>query len=154
MPGSPATTRSDRPGRKRSERCRCDASRGASGSSAIRIRRDVVDAGFLERTLTLRALVASPAMDARGRVDARERVLELEMASELQDMGLVELGERRRDLEAMIHGGQHERLDVAEELAAAVRERIPLERAESDGRIAVERTPDRRLRQEEQVPPR
>ena len=93
-------------------------------------------------------------MDARCRVDARERVLELEMASELQDVSLVELGERRRDLESMIHGGLHERFDVAEELAAAVREWIPLQRAEGDGRIAVEGTPDRRLRQEEQVPPR
>src|SRR5213080_1049383 len=152
MPGSRATTRSGLPGRRRSERCRCGESRGASGSSATRIRRDVVDAGFLERALTLRALVASAAMNARGRVDARERVLELEMPSELQDVGLVELGERRRDLESMIHGGMHERLDVAEELAAAVRERIPLERAECDRRIGIERTPDRRLRQQEQVP--
>jgi hypothetical protein len=93
-------------------------------------------------------------MDARGRVDARERVLELEMASELQDVSLVELGERRRDLESMINGGLHERFDVTEELAAAVRERIPLQRAEGDGRTAVEGTPDRLLRQEEQVPPR
>src|SRR2546421_1140983 len=153
MPGSPATTRSDRPGRRRSERCRCDASRGASGSSAIHIRRDVVDGGLREGALTLRALVAPPTMDAGGRVDAREGVLEMEMPAAFEDVRLVELGERRRDLESMIHGGLHEGFDVAEELAAAVREGIPLQGAERDGRVAVERAPDRGFRQEEQVSP-
>src|SRR3981081_4705451 len=146
MPGSPATTRSDRPGRRRSERCRCDGSRGASGSSAIRIRRGVVDGGLREGALTLRALVAPPAMDAGGRVGAREGVLKLEMPAALEHVCLVELGERRRDLESMIHGGMHEGFDVAEEFAAAVREGIPLPGAEGDGRVTVERAPDRGLR--------
>ena len=59
-------------------------------------------------------------MDVPDGIDARERVLEREIATKVQDLRLVELRERRRDLETMAHGGVNESLDVAEELSAAV----------------------------------
>src|SRR5207249_8825927 len=92
--------------------------------SGLLVLGDVVDLQRREGKPAFGALVAVSAVAPSLWMDARERVLQGEIASEFEDIGLRQPGERRDDFERMLHAALHERREVIEELTRSVRKRV------------------------------
>src|SRR6476619_2428093 len=101
--------------------------------SSLRVVREILDLQRGERVPAFRALVATSAVAFVLRVDARERVLQRETTTQLEDVGLREARERRDDLERVAHGAMGQRCETVEELRGGIRKWVPFERAERDG---------------------
>ena len=90
-----------------------------------------------------------------GRIHAGERQLpgHVERRANPDDVRLVEVGERRRDLERVVDAKRQRMAHRREELRGRIRKRVAGERSDRDPRNAVQRAVDGGLRQEQHVPP-